>query len=166
MVNQLGKPHGALGVSDHHGIISPAYFVAEVSEEADPKFVHHLLRTLLYISEYERRGKYMPPSQFDISWEQFRDIPGVLPPLSEQRAIASYLDTETARIDTIVSMKRQLVDLLEERWIELRRSRVLCGLDPVRGGGLTEPWEEMNVGILIELQRGHDLPRCNAHGPC
>lgn len=115
VVNQLGKPHGALGVSDHHGIISPAYFVAEVSEEADPRFVHHLLRTRLYISEYERRGKYMPPSQFDISWEQFRDIPVTLPPLSEQRAIAAYLDIETARIDSLISKKRRLIELYANR---------------------------------------------------
>ena len=115
VINQLGKPHGALGVSAHHGIISPAYFVAEISEEADPRFVHHLLRTRLYISEYERRGKCMPPSQFDISWEQFRDISVTLPPLAEQRMIADYLDTETARIDTVISTKRHLIELLEER---------------------------------------------------
>lgn len=115
VINQLGKPHGALGVSAHHGIISPAYFVAEISEEADPRFVHHLLRTRLYISEYERRGKCMPPSQFDISWEQFRDISVTLPPLAEQRMIADYLDTETARIDTVISMKRHLIELLDEQ---------------------------------------------------
>ncbi len=115
VMNQLGKPHGALGVSAHHGIISPAYFVAEISEEADPRFVHHLLRTRLYISEYERRGKYMPPSQFDISWEQFRDISVTLPPLAEQRVIADYLDTETARVDALISKKRRLIKLLEEQ---------------------------------------------------
>ena len=115
VMNQLGKPHGALGVSAHHGIISPAYFVAEISDEADPRFVHHLLRTRLYVSEYERRGKYMPPSQFDISWEQFRDISVILPPLAEQRVIADYLDTEIARIDALISKKRRLIELLEER---------------------------------------------------
>lgn len=115
VMNQLGKPHGALGVSAHHGIISPAYFVAEISEEADPRFVHHVLRTRLYISEYERRGKYMPPSQFDISWEQFRDISMSLPPLAEQRGIAEYLDTETARIDDLISKKHNLMQLLEDR---------------------------------------------------
>jgi type I restriction enzyme, S subunit len=72
VMNQLGKPHGALGVSQYVGIISPAYFVATIGSDAEPRFIHHLLRTRLYISEYERRGKFMPPSQFDISWEDFR----------------------------------------------------------------------------------------------
>ncbi len=114
-MNQLGKPHGALGVSSNEGIISPAYFVAHIGATAEPRFLHHLLRTRTYISEYERRGKYMPPSQFDISWEQFRSIPIALPPLDVQKAIADYLDAETARIDALVEKKRKMVDLAADR---------------------------------------------------
>jgi type I restriction enzyme S subunit len=114
-MNQLGKPHGSLGVSQYEGIISPAYFVAEIGPAADPRFVHHLLRTRLYISEYERRGKYMPPSQFDISWDQFRQIEVVLPPFEQQRAIADYLDTETTRIDALITKKRRMIEVLDER---------------------------------------------------
>ena len=38
-----------------------------------------------------------------------------MPPLGEQRAIADYLDTETARIDALITKKRRLITLLEER---------------------------------------------------
>jgi type I restriction enzyme S subunit len=116
VMNQLGKPHGALGVSLHEGIISPAYFVATISPSVDARFLHHLLRTRLYISEYERRGKYMPPNQFDISWDQFRQIELLLPPHADQRAIADFLDRETARNDAItVTLERQIVLLGERR---------------------------------------------------
>lgn len=115
VMNQLGKPHGALGVSDYKGIISPAYFVAEVTPLAHPRFLHWLLRTRLYISEYERRGKFMPPNQFDIGWDQFRDIGVLLPPLGVQRAVANFLDAETARIDGLIEKKRRILALLAER---------------------------------------------------
>ena len=119
-MNQLGKPHGAIGVSQYEGIISPAYFVAHIGDRAHPRFVHYLLRTRRYISEFERRGKFMPPSQFDISWEQFRSIPVALPTLSHQQAIADFLEAETARIDALIIRKRQLIDLLEKRfWAEV-----------------------------------------------
>ena len=36
-----------------------------------------------------------------------------LPPLAEQRAIADYLDAETARIDALIAKKQQLIHLLE-----------------------------------------------------
>ena len=39
----------------------------------------------------------------------------VVPPLVAQRAIADYLDRETARIDALIAAKRRMVELLEER---------------------------------------------------
>jgi type I restriction enzyme S subunit len=38
-----------------------------------------------------------------------------LPPLEEQRAIADYLDRETARIDTLIEEQQRLIELLRER---------------------------------------------------
>lgn len=37
------------------------------------------------------------------------------PPLEEQRAIADYLDRETARIDALIAARGRMVELLEER---------------------------------------------------
>lgn len=39
----------------------------------------------------------------------------VVPPLAEQRAIASYLDRETARIDTLIEEQQRLIEMLRER---------------------------------------------------
>lgn len=38
-----------------------------------------------------------------------------IPPLDEQRAIAQYLDRETARIDTLIEEQRRLIEMLRER---------------------------------------------------
>ena len=38
-----------------------------------------------------------------------------LPPLPEQRAIAAFLDRETAKIDELVSQKERLIKLLQEK---------------------------------------------------
>ena len=45
----------------------------------------------------------------------FNHFPVLHPPLAEQRAIADYLDAETARIDALIAKKQQLIHLLEER---------------------------------------------------
>ena len=39
----------------------------------------------------------------------------VVPPLEEQRAITSYLDRETARIDTLIEEQQRLIEMLRER---------------------------------------------------
>jgi type I restriction enzyme S subunit len=86
---------------------------------AYPAFVHHLLRSKHLVREYERLGKYMPPNQFDISWDAFRSIEVPLPPLDEQRRIADFLDAETARIDGLRVKRIAQISLLDQ--LELAR---------------------------------------------
>lgn len=50
-----------------------------------------------------------------LSSGQVRDIRLLAPPIFEQRAIADYLDRETARIDTLIEEQQRLIDLLHER---------------------------------------------------
>jgi len=76
-----------------------------------------------------------------------------------QRAIADFLDDETARIDALIAKKRQLVRLLGTHYREERRMRMLRGLNPITGSGLNVPdWRVAQLGVLVGLQRGHDLP--------
>ncbi len=56
-----------------------------------------------------------------------------LPPLSTQRAIANYLDGETAQLDGLAFGKRRMVELLKERQSELVTDLLLG--PPVPSGG-------------------------------
>lgn len=122
--NKLRTWQGGLGVSRYHGIVSPAYFVCRPQAGYEPRYLHYLLRSSPYLQELTRISKWMPPSQFDISWEQLRLVPILSPPKSVQRAIADYLDTETAGIDAFIEKKQRLVNLLEERVENLIRERI------------------------------------------
>ena len=53
-----------------------------------------------------------------------------MPPKAEQRAIAAFLDRETARIDALVAKKEQLIELLQEQRTALITRAVTKGLDP------------------------------------
>jgi type I restriction enzyme S subunit len=52
-----------------------------------------------------------------------------VPPECEQRAIAAFLDRETARIDTLVAKKERLIALLQEKRTALITRAVTKGLD-------------------------------------
>jgi len=52
-----------------------------------------------------------------------------LPPIDQQRAIAGYLDRETARIDTLISEQQRLIDMLRERRRVLATRAVCFGVD-------------------------------------
>ena len=70
-----------------------------------------------------------------------RDLQVPIPELSQQRAIADYLDRETARLDALVAEKEQLLGLLAEKRRALITRAVTRGLDPhapLRESGI--PW--------------------------
>lgn len=52
------------------------------------------------------------------------------PPLDQQRAIAAFLDRETARIDALTAKKERLIELLREKRSALITGTVTKGLDP------------------------------------
>jgi len=64
-----------------------------------------------------------------------------VPPLAQQRAIADYLDRETARLDALVAAKERVLGLLAEKRRALITRAVTRGLDPrapLRDSGI--PW--------------------------
>jgi type I restriction enzyme S subunit len=86
------------------------------------------------------------------------------PPLPEQRAIAAFLDRETARIDALVAKKERLIDLLQEKRTALITRAVTKGLDPAVSmkdsgvewlGEIPAHWEVKRVrDIAAALQTG------------
>ena len=57
-------------------------------------------------------------------------MPYPFPPRAEQRAIADFLDRETAKIDTLVARKRTLIERLKEKRTALISRTVTRGLPP------------------------------------
>ncbi len=113
--NKLRTWQGGLGVSRYSGIVSPAYFVCRPHKELIPRFLHYLMRSSACLQELTRVSKWMPPSQFDIGWEDLRAVAIRVPPAVTQAAIADYLDAEISALDGLLAGKRRLVELLQER---------------------------------------------------
>jgi type I restriction enzyme S subunit len=68
-----------------------------------------------------------------------------LPPVTEQKAIASFLDRETAKIDALIAKKERLIELLQEKRTAIINHAVTKGLDP------TMPLEDSGVDWLGEV---------------
>ncbi|NOT02789.1 MAG: hypothetical protein HOP29_19480 [Phycisphaerales bacterium] len=70
-----------------------------------------------------------------------------VPPLDEQRAIAAFLDHETARIDALITKKQRLIELLAEKRTTLISHAVTKGLDPA------VPMKPSGVSWLPDMPR-------------
>lgn len=122
---------GAVGVSDSHGNGSPVYHVCEPIDGGHPEFFAHLLRHLGTSGFLTTQAPSVRERSVDFrNWSTFARVPVVLPPPDEQRAIADYLDRETAQIDTLIAKQEQLVATLRERRKSLITRAVTVGIDP------------------------------------
>jgi len=65
-----------------------------------------------------------------VNREELADAPWLMPPLEEQRAIADYLDRETASIHTLIEEQQRLIEMLRERRQDLIRVAVLGSENP------------------------------------
>jgi type I restriction enzyme, S subunit len=90
-----------------------------------------------------------------------------VPPIVEQRAIAAFLNRETAKIDTLVEKKERLVDLLQEKRTTLITRAVTKGLDPnvpMKGSGvqwlgqIPSHWEVKPLRWALSVRSGGSLP--------
>jgi type I restriction enzyme S subunit len=154
---------GSLAISEHAGIVSPAYFVAKPLTESDGRFLHYLLRSKPLIAQYGSRSKGIRPAQWDLPWDEFKEISLYLPPLPTQRRIADFLDRETERIDALIDKKRRLIDLLEEKRIATITHAVTKGLNPAVPmqpsgipwiGSIPARWKLHKIGHAFELGSG------------
>ena len=69
-------------------------------------------------------------TRFGLGTQDIRRIVLPVPPLPEQRAIAAFLDRETARIDALIGHKQRLIALLEEKRQAVISHAVTKGIDP------------------------------------
>ena len=102
------------------------------------------------MAEFTRISKFMPPSQFDILWDDLRLVPVPVRALVEQQAIADFLDTETARIDALITKKRRMMSLLRVK-LNGERSKTLWpeGGDRTPLMYLTPPDRQIMYGIVL-----------------
>lgn len=121
---------GGLGISKHNGIVSPAYCVYKTIINCDVRFLHYLYKTPLYLSEFARRSSGIVPSRWRMYTDDFGQVQTILPPKSEQTAIANYLDSVTSKIDEAISQQQKMIDLLNERKQIIIQNAVTKGLDP------------------------------------
>ena len=130
VINSLWAWAHGLGVSDHHGIVSSAYGIYRPLSQADPRFIHLLVRSIPFQWELQVRSKGIWVSRLQLTDEAFLGAPLPLPPLAEQRAIVRYLDHVDRRIQRYVSAKQRLIALLEEEKQAIINQAVTRGLDP------------------------------------
>ncbi|MET8127699.1 restriction endonuclease subunit S [Streptomyces sp. NPDC005231] len=165
VINTMWAWMGALGISKQAGIVSPAYGVYSPRPNApfNPGFYDYLYRSNPYVMEMTRLSRGIWTSRLRLYPDVFLSMAIPVPPLEEQRAIADYLDRETARIDTLIEEQQRLIEMLRERRGAVISNAVARGFDEtvaIKDSGLPgagpvpDHWEVMPLRYTISFQEG------------
>lgn len=114
VVNKMKAWQGAVAVSNYEGIVSPAYFVYEFSDDLiNKRYFHYLMRNKTYATEFRRLSGGIREGQWDLPSEALNNTIILLPPIDEQQEIADYLDNKCAEIEQIIADKKSQIETLD-----------------------------------------------------
>lgn len=109
-------------------VVSTGFAVIRPKNEVFSGYLSYLLRCEGFVSEimaYSVGISYPAINPSDLMRLRVS-----IPPLEEQRAIASFLDRKTAQIDELIAKKEALLKKLDEKRTALITHAVTKGLDP------------------------------------
>ena len=129
VVNTLWAWMGAMGVSRHEGIVSPAYNVYVPSARLRPEYVEAICRTQMFADETRRFSKGVWSSRLRLYPEGLFSIEYPVPPLDEQIAISEHIARESRQTDDLRKALDRSVAILKERRSALIAAAVTGQLD-------------------------------------
>ncbi|MFG6554975.1 restriction endonuclease subunit S [Sulfitobacter sp. 1A16808] len=108
---------GAIGVSDSRGKCSPVYTITvpRSNAQAHTRFWAYYLRNLAVTGFIESLAKGIRERSTDFRWSDAGNLLVNFPDLDTQKAIADFLDRETARIDQLIEKKQRFLTLTARR---------------------------------------------------
>ncbi len=145
----IEKPENNLTASTGFAVVRP--------RSIDKKFLSKILIVPYFVEEIVSRSVGVSYPAINASEIGLIQVP--LPPLSEQQALADFLDRETGRIDELIGKKQKLIELLKEKRTALISRIVTKGLNPKVKmkpsgvdwlGDVPEHWEIKRLKYILQ----------------
>ncbi len=149
-----------VGYVKNSGLTSPAYSRFILAKDTYAPYYDYLLRymddekCLLHLSKNLRSS---------LTEEDFGQIQSILPPLTEQQRIASYLDKKCGEIDELIALQEKMIAQLTEYKQAVITEAVTKGLDPNAKlvpsgiewiGDVPEGWKVNSIKRLMKIYAG------------
>lgn len=113
-INSRSDRRGSCGISPCDGSISLINTVLIPLGKMNPDFYNWLFHTPIFADEFYKNGHGIVDDLWTTSWQEMKHIAIQIPPISEQKEIATYLNDKCKKIDNIIESKKQQLEILEE----------------------------------------------------
>jgi type I restriction enzyme S subunit len=165
-VISLRSFQGGIEFAHYQGIISPAYTVLEPRSDANKGYYRSLFKSKLFIDQLTifitgiREGQNIDYGRLSRSFISF-------PPQQEQQLIGNFLNTFEFRFNRFLHAKNRVIDLLNERKLEIISHAVTRGIDPNVPfrpseidwiGNIPEHWQIQKLKYVTKMIVGGSTP--------
>ncbi|MDB5048185.1 MAG: hypothetical protein JWO30_1256 [Fibrobacteres bacterium] len=174
VVNTMWLNYTGLGISEFEGYVSPAYRCYWLKSGIHKQYIHHLMRSSIYVIGYTKYLTGIRPNSLQMSRDDLMVFPILVPTFSEQEIIAKFLDRETGKLDLLIREQKELIALLQEKRQALISNAVTKGLNPKAKmkdsgvewlGEVPEHWKIKRLKQVAEVRggiaKGRDLTGIN-----
>lgn len=155
------------GIARERGIITSVYITLAKKRALVPSYFHYLLHSYDLCKVFYEMGGGVRQA---LRYAELSKLPALEPPLTEQRSIASFLDSACAKIDGIIADLEHQVDLLKEYKKSLITETVTKGLDKhvkLKDSGITwigkipEHWEIVPFKYVFKTSTGLNITKAD-----
>lgn len=130
-MNKMKAWQGSYGISGYTGIVSPAYFIFDVSFP-NLEYFHYAIRSKVYVNFFAQASDGIRVGQWDLQMDKMKEIPFIVPPADEQIAIVEHIKAAIPQCEAVIEKLLSEVGTLEECKPRLISDVVMGKLD-VRG---------------------------------
>ena len=158
VIHSMDAFAGAIGISDSNGKGSPVYSVCVPSPQVNAWFYVYTLREMAHNGWIQALSKGIRERSSDFRYSDFAAQLVPLPSLSEQIAIARYLNHATNRIERYIRAKEKLIFLLKEQKLVIIHQAITGQID-VRTGMPYSEMKDSGVEWLAKIPAHWDVQR-------
>ncbi len=113
VINKMKAWQGSYGISDHDGIVSPAYFVFDI-QFPNLQFFHYAIRSKVYVNFFAQASDGIRVGQWDLSIDKMKTIPFFVPPEKEQQEIVAFIPRIQESLNSLILGLQREIERLEE----------------------------------------------------
>ena len=141
---------------------------AELGKELIPELLFYFTQSDIY--ESWKNGIFIQSTIQNIGADKYSQLQIAIPPLPEQEAIVTYLDTKVAKIDEYISIAEKKIAALEELKQTIIAEAVTRGIHkdvPMKDSGvkwigmIPEHWKIMRLRFVCEFRNGYTPSKAN-----
>lgn len=168
VINSRSDRKGSGGISPYDGSVSVISIVLKSNNLFDKNYTNHLFTNKYFQEEFYKKGQGIVADLWSTKYQDMKTIVLPVPLLKEQIEIASFINSQSEKINSFILKKKRFIELLKEQRQSIINHAVTKGINPKAKmkssgvewlGEVPEHWEVRRLGTIGRFSKGGNISR-------